>query len=250
MNYKITVKKILKTFIKYTPFNLTHIGGGDYIKSLSFFSITKALSFETFINILDAGCGDGHHALNLTKRFQSTYVTGLYISGPTEPITSMSNLLFLSRDLLQALDTLKYDFIYSVDVLDHIPNNIIVIKNFYNALKNGGYLYIHMPDSSPEKRIFPEELFFDFDRWEEKEHIGETYTLEELEAQLRKLGFIIIESGHTFGFLGELAWEIDIITDKKMALKIILMPFLKLMAQLSIHLKPKKGGVFCLLKKP
>ncbi|MCX5806894.1 MAG: class I SAM-dependent methyltransferase [Proteobacteria bacterium] len=248
MTYKETAKAILKTAIRHTSFNPVHMG--DYIRNLYFMKTIQKLPFNRFAYVLDAGCGDGHHALNMAKRFPSVRVTGLDVSAPTKAEIFPPNLFFASQNLLELFDYQQYDFIYSIDVLEHIPNNIIVMKNFYQALKRSGYLYLHMPDKSVEKRIFPERLFYDFDKWEKEEHIGERYILEEIEKQLKELGFEMMESGHTFGLLGQFVWEVDRITDDKMILKIILMPFLKTMAQVAVRLKAKEGDIFCLLKKP
>jgi len=244
----MTGKETIKKILKLTPFNPLHIG--DYIRNLHLMKIIRKLPLESFDHVLDAGCGDGHHALNLAKRFPSVLIKGLDISTPFISDIYPPNLSFGTHDLINTLDNQQYDFIYSIDVLEHIPNNIKVIRNFFNAIKIGGYLYIHMPEKLSEKHILSNKFFLDFDKWEQKEHIGERYTLQEIEQQLSKIGFEIIESGHTFGFIGQLAWEIDRLTDNKMILKIFLMPFLKVMAHIAVKISPKYGSIFCLSKKP
>jgi len=66
---------------------------------------------------------------------------------------------------------------------------------------------------------------------------------------LQKIGFKIINAEYTFGFLGELAWELDRVTDKHSLLKVFLMPLLKVLGQSSVKVKHKSGNVLVLAQK-
>lgn len=139
-----------------------------------------------------------------------------------------------------------YDFIYCIDVLEHIPGNKKAIRNFYRALKHGGYLYIHMP-SKEGKSIFPKRYYEEFAEWVAREHIGEHYSLDEIVYVLNEMGFKVINGEYTFGFPGRLAWELDRITDKWFKIKILLMPFLKLLGRISVLFRYKEGNALLVL---
>ena len=66
---------------------------------------------------------------------------------------------------------------------------------------------------------------------------------------LHKIGFEIIAAENTFGFMGELAWELDRVTDKRIALKIFLMPLLKLLGQVSVNIKHTYGNILVSARK-
>ena len=160
-----------------------------------------------------------------------------------------SNLLFRQGNLLKLEDKHTYDFIYCIDVLEHIPNNVEVMQNFYQALKDGGYLYLHMPYNIGKERIFPDKFFTEYNARMKKEHIGEQYSLDEIKSILQKIEFNIIGAEYTFGFLGELAGELDRITDRKIALKVLLMPLMKLLGQIAVRSKLKRGNILIFAKK-
>lgn len=142
-----------------------------------------------------------------------------------------------------------YDFCYCIDVLEHITENSKVILNLYHALKIGGYLYIHIPNKT-QHRIFPRLFFKETEEWAKGEHIGKLYNLVELKKLVISTSFEIIKAQNTFGFFGKLAWEIDMIIHKKIILKILLVPFLRILAHLELFFEDEKGnGMIILARK-
>jgi len=158
------------------------------------------------------------------------------------------NVNFKQTDLLKLEAENCYDFCLSIDVLEHIPGNIRVLKNIYKALKSNGFFYLHMP-SRIQKRIFPEKFFREFEDWRREEHIGEMYKLEELVGIVTSIGFDVIEARKTFGFWGKFGWEVDRITDKLLFLKIILMPLLKFLSHLDVKFSRYGNGILILSRK-
>ncbi len=158
-----------------------------------------------------------------------------------------NNVQFKQQDLTQLSEENYYDFCLCIDVLEHIPGNRLVLEKIFTSLKSGGYSYLHMPNDKHNRRIFPKKFFKEFEKWAEGEHVGEWYTLEEMKNIFKSTGFVIIEAHNTFGFWGKLAWELDRITDGKIALKVLLMPLLKLWAHFDLWF-PKLGeSAICLV---
>lgn len=238
----------LKNLIKKSFLYPQHIG--NYIRELYFLDFIQKLPKQKIKTILDAGCGNGHYALKIAKSFPNSQVDAIDISSSLFPKKCELNIRFTKSNLLTMNEKGKYDFVYCIDVLEHIKNNELVIKNLYKALKNNGFVFLHIPYDKNNKYILPSFIFKEFDKWAKKEHIGKSYSLEEVSTLLRKIGFIIVNAKYTFGFTGNLAWEIDRATDKLFLLKIVFFPFLKTLSHLSVNVKNRNGnGVAILAQK-
>jgi len=238
------IKLIAKNLLKHTPFYPIHIG--NYIRSLYFWKYLKKLPIKNFIKVLDAGCGKGQYAIKMAQNFPWIEVTAMDIKMQYFQNNRPHNVVFRQGNLLELKDNNAYDFIYCIDVLEHVPNNIKVLQNFYQTLKSCGYLYLHVPYDIGKKRIFSDIFFNEFNEWSKHQHIGKQYTLSEMTFNLQKIGFKVVNAEQTFGSLGELAWELDRITDKRIMLKAFIMPLLKALGQLSVRVKHKAGNILVL----
>jgi 2-polyprenyl-3-methyl-5-hydroxy-6-metoxy-1,4-benzoquinol methylase len=243
----MTIKNFIRAIIYHSPFRPVHMG--LFIRKLYFKKYLRKLPIHRIKEVLDAGCSNGTYALQVGKAFPGWQITAVDISDRDFPETSIANVQFQQQDLIALNETATYDFIYSIDVLEHIKGNITVIRNFFRALRPGGYIFLHIPYDKNDKRIFPQRFFKEFNEWADKEHIGEQYTIEELSEILINMGFTIKNSTHTFGFPGSLAWEIDRICDRNFKLKILLMPFLKFLAWVELITRHRKGNTLVLAQK-
>jgi SAM-dependent methyltransferase len=201
------------------------------------------IPLESVENILDAGCGNCSYAIKLAKDHPNIKIKALDIE-ECFLNSHLKNLTFERKDLLSLEDRAQYDFIYSIDVLEHVPSNLEAIEKLYLALKQNGYLLIHMPGKF-EKWFLPNKLFSDFKTKLKNEHIGEHYSLEELKGLLIERKFQIILALRTFGFLGKISQEIDILLSRNIyanILRILLMPFLKFLCISEIIIPNKSGS--------
>jgi SAM-dependent methyltransferase len=240
-------KNFIRNIIYHTPFKPTHIG--YFIRNLYFKKYLRKLPVHQFEKVLDAGCSNGSYALQVAEKFPGLQVTAVDINDRDFPKPTPDNVHFRQQNLMTLKETNIYDFIYSIDVLEHIKGNITAIENLSRALKPGGYIFLHIPYDRDDKRIFPTRFFKEFNEWAAEEHIGEQYTPGELSEILKHMGFTIIGSEFTFGFFGKLAWEIDRICDRSFKLKILLMPLLKLLAWLEVKIPHRKGSTLVLAQK-
>jgi 2-polyprenyl-3-methyl-5-hydroxy-6-metoxy-1,4-benzoquinol methylase len=239
--------RLLRRLIDASWFRPVHLG--HYIRTLHFRRQWHRLPWQRFRRILDAGCGQGDYSIWMARTSPEAEVRAVDICPPPSPANSPPNLFIAPGDLLQLASREEFDFIISIDVLEHIHDNPKVMLNFHRALKRGGYLFLHMPDDREQWRIFPERFFQDFNKWADHEHVGEQYSLEELSRLLSKMGFSILQAHSTFGLPGQLAWELDRLTDKHWRTKIILMPMLKLLAKISVHMRPRRGSLLVVAQK-
>ena len=215
-----------KIFYRYIP--SAHISA--YIRLLYFRKYLKNAQFE---EALDAGCGPGLFTFFAAAHFPKARITGYDISqadidGCIEKVISekINNVLFFQSDIRIPLQKERYDFIFSIDVLEHIQDNFKVLQNIYDGLKANGIFYLAMPYEPGHTFLFPRQLFANYIAWAEKEHVGEQYDLETVSEILRKLGFRIEDACYTFGFWGKLAWELDMLTEETLFLKHLLQPLL------------------------
>jgi 2-polyprenyl-3-methyl-5-hydroxy-6-metoxy-1,4-benzoquinol methylase len=227
-----------------------------YIRTLYLKRFVQSIEFS---NVLDAGCGPGLFTLFLASRFPEARFTGYDCSekdieqGRREAKEKgLRNVSFEVQDLTVWAGKEMFDFIYSIDCLEHIPGNRKVIANLVRALTPGGFLYVAMPCEKIHRFLFPRRCFGKYVQWAAGEHIGDQYTSEELMAIFRSLGLTIVRAQYTFGFWGKFAWELDMLTDGRPGLKRLLLPLLFSVAALDPLCRNRSGpyGLLVIGQKP
>jgi len=245
----MNVRNFLKELTKNTQFEPVHMG--RYIRRMYFWREVSKLPVQSFKKVLDAGCSSGQYSIEFAQRFPQIEVYGVDIRAPRPNGLIPLNCRLGQGNLLNLKESLQYDFIWCIDVLEHIPDNEIIIRNLTEALLYGGFLYLHIPYDRPGKRIFPEKWFLRFNEWAEKEHLGKQRPLNEWATIMREAGLKVISAEWTFGFWGELTWEVDRLTDDYPIMKTILSPVLRFMANLTLNQSgsEKRGNVLVIGQK-
>src|SRR5690606_11711109 len=183
------------------------------------------------IKIYDAGTGYGQYAYYMNKNLQPNKIYAVdvkenWINDCREFFSSknLQNIEFAVEDLTEINHDNRFDLIVCVDVMEHIHEDVLVFKNFYRALKPGGYLLINTPSIYGGSDVHGEneESFIG-------EHARDGYSKEELESKLHPAGFITYRSRYTYGFWGDKAWRLGIkypmLMLNKSKLFFILLPF-------------------------
>lgn len=249
---KVKQSKILKVLqeIYIKIFGIPEVG--LQIRSLYFKQALSDLNDKKFEKILDAGSGIGIYSIYLSEKFPNSKVVGVdldkfnvKLSNKIKHDLGINNLKFEYRDITKKTGVEKYDLIVNIDVLEHIENFELVLKNFYNSLNTSGFLYIHTPQTN-QKRIFSS-----LEDWHHEDHIREGFNKNELRKDLEKIGYKIVKLEETFGFFGKLAWEINhMMLSKNFILSGITYPIVYLIASLDILTSNKKGlGISILAQK-
>ncbi|MCK4539877.1 glycosyltransferase [Candidatus Parcubacteria bacterium] len=259
---KIKTRYLLHFFYIYflkIKLNLICIIGyshvGLFIRSRYFKYYIRKIIIKNInvVNILDAGCGRALYSRLLAEMFPQAKVTGYDIKKSQDWEKNKRNNLFLiEKDITKLDENNIYDLIISIDVLEHIPKNKIVMEKIYKALKVGGFFYCTIPNDKAKKRLFPNKYFIQFDKWDAIEHIGEQYDLYQLKELMQTIGFKINFARYTFTFWGNLAWEINtILKGKKVGdkLNIILMPLYRILTWLDINFPLGKGNNLIIASK-
>ena len=159
--------------------------------------------------ILDAGCGDGLYAAWLAYKYPTAKVTGVDLDSASigkakqlQHLLPLDNLELYLADLSKPLTICHYDLAYCIDVLEHIQDDDLVLRNLALALKPTGTLLLHTP-LNDQKRYFRK-----FKKWQQNDHVRQGYQEDNLNAKLELNGFKLVNRQYTFGWAGALAWEI------------------------------------------
>jgi 2-polyprenyl-3-methyl-5-hydroxy-6-metoxy-1,4-benzoquinol methylase len=164
------------------------------------------------INIYDAGSGYGQYSYFISKKLNPCTIYSVdvkedWIKDSEQFFKSrqIENINFAVEDLTQIDHKNKFDLILCVDVMEHIEDDVRVFQNYFNALKDGGYLLINTPSvfGGSDVHSEDEDSFIG-------EHARDGYSKEDLESKLQPLGFKTFQSKYTYGFWGDKAWRLGI----------------------------------------
>jgi 2-polyprenyl-3-methyl-5-hydroxy-6-metoxy-1,4-benzoquinol methylase len=180
-----------------------------YVKS----ELRKQLSQrkEPFV-VYDAGSGFGQYAYYIAKQFPLATVYGIDLKD--EQIADciqffrsigLQQCSFAVEDLTQIQHTEKFNAILSVDVMEHIPDDVTVFRNFYRALKKNGLLFINTPSNIGGSDVHSKD-----DQSFVEEHARNGYGVEEIRSKLETVGFKVETIRYTYGFWGTAAWRLCI----------------------------------------
>jgi SAM-dependent methyltransferase len=164
--------------------------------------------------ILDAGMGFGQYAYFMARSNKNFRVKGVDVK--EEQVSdcqtffekiNQKNASFEFADLTTFCESNSYDFILSVDVMEHIEEDVLVFKNFHSSLKPGGMLLISTPSDQGGSDVHRHEQaenssFID-------EHVRDGYGTEEIKEKLRLAGFLRSETYYSYGWPGNISWKIS-----------------------------------------
>lgn len=198
--------------------------------------------------VLDAGCGRGVISRFLARKYSNAKVDAVdfdanrqIVNGEIASQTELSNIGFVSGDLMTYKKPNHYDLIVSVDNLEHVEDDEQVLRNFFESLQDNGVLVVHVPHYYRRWPLFHWTVNF-----EVPGHVRPGYHLPELTERLTRAGFTIIKSGFSYGFLENLANNLSYaITQAKEKNKIIYaisFPILNFIAWLGQWGQPKAGA--------
>lgn len=191
-----------------------------------------AVEFPGKAFVLDAGSGFGQYTWRMSRMNPQWNIKAVDIN--TEQIedcnnffrkTGLSNrVAFQTADLARLADHNVYNIILSVDVMEHIEEDVLVFRNFYNSLKNNGILLISTPSDQGGSDVHgeKEKSFID-------EHVRDGYGVGEIAKKLSMAGFSDIKARYTYGRPGNISWKLSMKYPIKMLnisyLFFVLLPF-------------------------
>ncbi len=161
-------------------------------------------------NVLDAGSGLGQYVWRMARKNRGWKITGIdinreQIADSTEFFDKMGlsgRVAFRVADLRDFTEADNYDFILSVDVMEHILEDEKVFRNFYDSMRNNGLLMISAPSDMGGSDLHDNESFIE-------EHVRGGYSKPEITEKLGKAGFSDIEVKYTYGRPGKISWYLS-----------------------------------------
>lgn len=168
--------------------------------------------YKAQANILDAGSGFGQYSYYLSKQSKNWNILGVDVK--TEQIEDCNQFFtqigksekvkFEFADLTKFNKVEEYDLILSVDVMEHILEDVVVFKNFHQALKNGGMVLISTPSDQGGSDVHDEDDHSFID-----EHVRDGYNIKEIEDKLKEAGFSKVEANYSYGAPGKISWKLS-----------------------------------------
>lgn len=164
------------------------------------------------IKIFDAGMGFGQYTYFLAKTFPNSDILAVDIK--EEQVNEckhffqkigLDNITVKFENLLQINYKEQFDFIISVDVMEHIEDDVAVFRNFANALKQGGKLLVNTPSD-----LGGSDVHSDDDTSFIEEHARDGYNKEEIINKLSSVGLKVNNFKYTYGFWGQISWRLGI----------------------------------------
>ncbi len=163
------------------------------------------------IEVLDAGSGFGQYTYFIASRYTRSLVSGVDLKKEqVDDCTrffahrKLTNARFIQADLTQFHEENKYDLAISIDVMEHIVDDVLVFKNLYHALRPGALLIISTPSDlgGSDAEDAHDESFIG-------EHVRNGYGMEEIKGKLMHAGFSKVEAGYSYGNPGQIAWKLS-----------------------------------------
>lgn len=161
---------------------------------------------------LDAGSGFGQYTHFLARKFPEASIFAVDVKEEQiedcnrffHQIKLSERVKFEVADLTQYVEPGKYNLILSVDVMEHIEEDVKVFRNFYQSLSEGGSLLISTPSDQGGSDVHDdhEDSFID-------EHVRDGYNINEIESKLKSAGFKTIFSKYSYGGPGKISWKLS-----------------------------------------
>ncbi len=163
--------------------------------------------------LLDAGSGFGQYSyflsgINRKEWFlEAVDVKEEQIADCTAFFSRIgrSNVLFETADLIEYSKPDTFDFILSVDVMEHILEDEKVFRNFHDSLTQEGVLLISTPSDQGGSDVHDHEEDASFI----EEHVRDGYNITDIREKLKRAGFSRTEARYAYGKPGQLAWRLS-----------------------------------------
>ena len=157
-------KKILKIIKKTSTVSMGihssyiyHNNPKQLLFSLSRYKFVSKM-FENFNDVAEVGAGDGFQSEIVRSSVKNIFLFDIETSCKNDyEIKNKNPAPFIIHDFTKKKYNKKFDGIYSIDVLEHVPKNKekLFIRNIKSSLKKNGSLIIGTPSLESQKYASP-----------------------------------------------------------------------------------------------
>ncbi|MDP4207581.1 MAG: class I SAM-dependent methyltransferase [Bacteroidota bacterium] len=168
--------------------------------------------FPEKAEILDAGSGFGQYVYYISTLSPKWNIKGVdvkeeQIADCNRFFTKLgrgNRVVFEEADLTKYSEPERFDMILSVDVMEHILEDVEVFKNFNKSLKPGGVLLVSTPSDQGGSDVHDDhEASF------VGEHVRDGYNIIQIEEKLYTAGFSKVEAYYSYGCPGKISWKLS-----------------------------------------
>jgi SAM-dependent methyltransferase len=163
-------------------------------------------------SVLDAGSGFGQYTYFLSSLSKEWKITGIDIEEEQikdcnsffNKIKCSDRIKFEKADLTQYVKPNEYNIVISVDVMEHIADDIKVFNNFHQSLRSNGILLISTPSDKGGSDVHGdnEKSFI-------AEHVRDGYNITDIHEKLKLAGFSNIKTWYSYGIPGQISWVLS-----------------------------------------
>ncbi len=161
--------------------------------------------------VLDAGSGFGQYTYFLSGMSSKWNI--LAVDVKEEQVSDCNrffreigrhNVLFKIADLVKFRQPNSYDLILSVDVMEHILEDVEVFRNFQASLRPGGMLLISTPSDQGGS-----DVHSDHEASFIEEHVRDGYNIQEIQDKIKLAGFSRVQAHYSYGKPGQISWRLS-----------------------------------------
>lgn len=180
---------------------------GKRVKLAYFRDWLDRLDLPAAAQVLEVGSGDGLFVFEAAKRMPRATVVGMELNEIEARVCEriarregLDNVVFTSGLLGRQGWSDRFDLVYALDVLEHVADDVGVLREMHRALKPGGRVLIHVPhryfeDVDGVTRTVPDNEAYRINPG----HVRTGYTPDELRVTLESAGFAGVETRETQG---------------------------------------------------
>ncbi|MDA3944269.1 MAG: class I SAM-dependent methyltransferase [Bacteroidetes bacterium] len=169
--------------------------------------------------VLDAGSGFGQYDYYMGRKHPDWRITAVDVK--TEQIADCNQFFkkigfdhvhFEVADLTKLNFDNQFDLVVCVDVMEHIEEDELVLKHYFNALKPGGMLLISTPSDQGGSDVHSHEHEEDGVHGFIDEHVRDGYGVKDLGDKFDRAGFQRHQIRYQYGKPGRLSWRLSMKT--------------------------------------
>ena len=163
------------------------------------------------IQILDAGAGFGQYTYYMSGLNKNWNI--LAVDVKQEQVEDCNtffkgiernNVHFKTANLTTFVQQNSFDLALSVDVMEHILEDVKVFENIHASLKKGGMLLISTPSDQGGSDVNEEDQTSFIE-----EHVRDGYNIKEIEEKLKRAGFNEVQAHYAYGTPGKISWRLS-----------------------------------------
>jgi SAM-dependent methyltransferase len=165
--------------------------------------------------VLDAGSGFGQYTYRVARMFPCALIKAVDVKEEQVldcnkfflKVKMNDKVIFEKADLTRFVEADQFDLILSIDVMEHIEEDELVFRNFYQSMKENGLLLISTPSDQGGSDTHDHES--NNSKGFIEEHVRDGYNIKDIKQKLRNAGFNEVYARYQYGKPGKLSWKLS-----------------------------------------